>query len=62
MNRRSFIRTSSLALAGTSLGAAKTVEAPFALRYVLSSAMYGDLPLDQVLAAAKETGSESVDI
>ena len=62
MNRRSFIRTSSLALAGTSLGIAKAKEAPYALRYVLSSAMYGDLPLNQVLASAKETGSESVDI
>lgn len=62
MNRRSFIRTSSLAMASASTGLAQTKEARFGLRYVLSSAMYGDLPLDQVLTAAKETGSESVDI
>ncbi len=34
----------------------------FQLRYVLSSAMYGDLPLDQVLMSAKQAGAESVDI
>lgn len=37
-------------------------ERAFALRYVLSSAMYGDLPLDGVLAEVAATGSESVDI
>jgi len=31
-------------------------------RYVLSSAMYGDLPLEAVLAEAKRAGCESVDI
>ena len=34
----------------------------FRLRYVLSSAMYGDLPLEQVLASVKKTGAGSVDI
>lgn len=34
----------------------------FKLRYVLSSAMYGNLPLDSVLAEVAVTGSESVDI
>lgn len=31
-------------------------------RYVLSSAMYGDLPLDSVLAEVKRSGAESIDI
>lgn len=50
------------------LGAASLVpevmeaEEAFRLRYVLSSAMYGDLPLEQVLASVKKTGAESVDI
>lgn len=35
---------------------------PFALSYVLSSAMYGTLPLEQVLASVKKTGADSVDI
>lgn len=34
----------------------------FRLNYVLSSAMYGTLPLDQVLASVKKTGAGSVDI
>lgn len=50
------------------LGAASLVpevmeaEEAFRLQYVLSSAMYGDLPLEQVLASVKKTGAESVDI
>jgi sugar phosphate isomerase/epimerase len=32
------------------------------MRYVLSSAMYGSLPVEQVLASVKKTGAESVDI
>jgi sugar phosphate isomerase/epimerase len=62
VTRRSFLHTSSLALAGSSTGLAQKSDKPFALRYVLSSAMYGSLPLEQVLAAVKETGAESVDI
>lgn len=34
----------------------------FSLRYVLSSALYGDMPLDAVLAQVKIAGAESVDI
>jgi len=62
MNRRSFIHTTSLSLACLSTGLAKTARKPFSLRHVLSSALYGNLPLDQVLASVEETGSESVDI
>lgn len=63
MNRRSFLHTSSLAfVAGSSPTLAQAAGPAFRLRYVLSSAMYGDLPLTEVLAAVKETGSESVDI
>lgn len=35
---------------------------PFELRLVLSSALYGNLPLDEVLASVKKTGAGSVDI
>lgn len=34
----------------------------FTIRYVLSSALYGDLPLDEVLGEVKKSGAESVDI
>lgn len=34
----------------------------FAIRYVLSSALYGDLPVDEVLGEVKRSGSEGIDI
>ena len=34
----------------------------FSIRYVLSSALYGDLPLDQVLAQVKASGASGLDI
>ncbi len=34
----------------------------FSLRYVLSSALYGDLPLDDVLAQVKTSGASGIDI
>ncbi len=40
----------------------KAAESSFELRYVLSSAMYGDMPLDRVLAEVAVTGCESIDI
>ncbi len=49
------------------LGAAAVLPAfaqakPSYLRYVLSSALYGDLPLDTVLGEARKAGCEAVDI
>ncbi|MDC0302656.1 sugar phosphate isomerase/epimerase, partial [bacterium] len=48
--------------AGVSLLAGAEEKAGFQLRYVLSSAMYGGLPLAQVLESVKKSGAESVDI
>jgi sugar phosphate isomerase/epimerase len=59
MNRRTAIQ---LIGAAAILPARAQSEKGFALRYVLSSAMYGDLPLDSVLAEAAAAGSEAVDI
>ena len=59
MNRRTAIQ---LIGAAAILPARAQSEKGFTLRYVLSSAMYGDLPLDSVLAEVAATGSESVDI
>lgn len=59
MNRRKAIQ---LLGAGAALPTAGRAEEKFALRYVLSSAMFGDLPLESVLAEASVTGAESVDI
>lgn len=59
MNRRTAIQ---LIGAAAILPARAQAEKGFSLRYVLSSAMYGNLPLDSVLAEAAATGSESADI
>jgi sugar phosphate isomerase/epimerase len=48
--------------AGAILPAMAQAEDAFALRYVLSSALFGGLPLDRVLSEAAATGSGSVDI
>lgn len=40
----------------------RAAESSFQLRYVLSSAMFGDMPLDSVLGQAAKAGCESVDI
>ncbi len=60
MNRRRFCQLSgSAALAVPSISKA---EDAFSVRYVLSSAMYGDMPLDTVLGEVARAGCESVDI
>ncbi|MCB1203464.1 MAG: sugar phosphate isomerase/epimerase [Verrucomicrobiae bacterium] len=61
MNRRHACR-----LLGSSLVVPSAVRAAasegFVIRYVLSSALYGDLPLEEVLGEVKSSGAESVDI
>lgn len=61
MNRRHACQLLSAAclLSGARLAAQQE---PFRLRYVLSSALYGDLPLDEVLAQVKPSGAEAIDI
>lgn len=59
MKRRDFVKGAAAAALVPLSG--MTAE-KFSLNYVLSSAMYGDLPLEQVLAAANESGAGSVDI
>ncbi|MGB0152971.1 MAG: sugar phosphate isomerase/epimerase family protein [Verrucomicrobiales bacterium] len=60
MNRRNALKLVTAAAAVPAL--AQTQSEAFAIRYVLSSAMYGDLPLDEVLAEVTKTGADSVDI
>jgi sugar phosphate isomerase/epimerase len=60
MNRRTACRVLGMAaLAPQILNAAHH---PFKLRYVLNSAMYGELPLADILPEIAKTGSESIDI
>jgi len=61
MNRRHACRLlGSAFLAPSAIRAAEAQG--FAIRYVLSSALYGDLPLDEVLGEVKKSGAESIDI
>lgn len=61
MNRRKMCQL--LAAGSVTLPIASRGQADsFQPRYVLSSAMYGDLPLDQVLAQVEKSGAESIDI
>jgi len=59
--RRQFLQ--SLAVAATvPLVARAAAREPFRLRYVLSSALYGEMPLDVILPEVAKTGSEAIDI
>jgi len=62
MNRRDACKL--LGSAALAPGLIRTAEAAadFKFRYVLSSAMYGDMPVDTVLGEVKKAGCESVDI
>lgn len=61
MNRRDACRMiGSTLLVPSVIRAAEAGD--FKIRYVLSSAMYGDMPVDTVLGEVKKAGAESVDI
>ena len=56
--RRKFLRSLALAAAAPALAAPE----PFKLRYILSSAMHGEMPLDVILPEAAKAGCDAVDI
>ncbi len=58
MNRRQFLHTVAVAAAAPALAA----PAPFKLRYVLASAMYGEMPLADIVPEVAKTGAEAIDI
>ena len=59
--RRRFLQ--SLAVAATAPVLARAAQRePFRLRYILSSAKYGEMPLDVILPEVAKTGSEAIDI
>jgi sugar phosphate isomerase/epimerase len=61
-DRRQFL--ARLAVAGVSAPAVLRAAgaAPFRLRYILSSAMYGEMPLEVILPEVAKTGCEAIDI
>ena len=58
MNRRIFLQSLAAAAAAPAFAAAE----PFRLRYVLSSALYGEMPLDVILPEVAKAGCEAIDI
>ena len=59
--RRRFLHSLAIAAAAPVLARAAQRE-PFSLRYILASAMYGEMPLDVILPEVAKTGSEAIDI
>lgn len=62
MRRREFLRSATLGSAALALSPAPGAEVPFAFRYLNSSAMYGNLPLEAVIAETPKTGASSLDV
>lgn len=61
LSRRHFLQSVAAAAALPRAAGASRRE-PFRLRYILSSAMYGEMPLDVILPEVAKTGSEAIDI
>ncbi len=61
LSRRRFLHSVAAASAGSTLSAL-AAPAPFHLRYLLNSAMYGEMPLADILPEVAKTGSEAIDI
>ena len=59
--RRDFLHALALAAAAPVFSRAARTDA-FRLRYVLSSAMYGEMPLDVILPEVAKTGCEALDV
>ena len=62
MNRRRFIKRTSLSAEALALPKVHAAEPAFALNYILASAMYGDLPLATVIEETPKTGAKFLDI
>ena len=62
MNRRDFLKAAPAAALLSSLAPGAFAADPFRLRYVLSSAMYGEMPLEVILPEVAKTGAEAIDI
>ena len=60
MNRRKACQV--LGLGAASLLDSQAQEKTFRLRYILSSAMYGEMPLESILPEVSKTGCEAIDI
>jgi sugar phosphate isomerase/epimerase len=62
--RRSFCKRIAVGTAATTLSPTDlfSKDAPYRLRYILASSMYGQLPLKDILPEVHKTGAEHIDI
>jgi sugar phosphate isomerase/epimerase len=61
ITRRTFLRTLGGATCAAAV-AARAESPPIRLRYVLSSALYGEMPLETILPEVSKAGCEAIDI
>jgi sugar phosphate isomerase/epimerase len=61
INRRVFLQSVAVAAAGAALPG-QAADAPFQLKYLLASALYGNLPLEQVLPEVARAGCVGLDL
>lgn len=62
LSRRHFLGATSLAALASTFRLTAAERDDFRIRYTLSSAMYGTMPLEVILPEVAKTGSESLDI
>ena len=62
LSRRDFLRAVPAAAVFAALSARAQSKDDFKIRYTLSSALYGTMPLDVILPEVAKTGAESIDI
>jgi len=62
LSRRDFLRTVPAAAVFAALSAQGQSKDDFKIRYTMSSALYGTMPLDVILPEVAKTGAESIDI
>jgi hypothetical protein len=60
--RRDFLRTLAAACAVAPLAGRAAAPEPFRLRHVLASALYGELPLADILPEVAKVGAEGIDL
>ncbi len=62
MKRRTLLKNAALGAASLALPRVHATETAFQLKYILGSAMYGDLPLATVIEETPKTGTKFLDI
>ena len=62
ITHRTFLRTLGAATGAAAAIPALAAPGPFRLRYVLSSALYGETPLETILPEVSKAGCEAIDI